>query len=39
VDPLTYGDGNMGIEEFYELLGLKGTVKILKYLNEHGKAK
>jgi hypothetical protein len=39
VDPLTYGDVNMGIEEFYKVLGLKGTVKILEYLNKHGKAK
>lgn len=29
----------MKIEEFYEILGLKGTVNILKYINEHGKAR
>jgi DNA-binding HxlR family transcriptional regulator len=28
----------MEIEEFYKILGLKGTVKILKFLNKHGKA-
>ena len=29
----------MKIEEFYKILGLRGTVKILKYLNEHKKAR
>ena len=29
----------MKIEEFYKILGLRGTVKILKYLNEQGKAR
>jgi DNA-binding HxlR family transcriptional regulator len=29
----------MKIEEFYRILGLRRTVKILKYLNEYGKAR
>jgi DNA-binding HxlR family transcriptional regulator len=39
VDPLTYGDVKMEIEEFYRILGLKGTVNIIKYLSKHGKAR
>ncbi|MBU7047517.1 MAG: winged helix-turn-helix transcriptional regulator [Theionarchaea archaeon] len=40
VDPLTIKETKkMKIEEFYKILGLRGTVKILKYLNEQGKAR
>jgi DNA-binding HxlR family transcriptional regulator len=39
VDPLIYGDGYMELEEFYKILGLKGTVRILKYLSENRKTK